>query len=41
MIKCYGNENNLDVASSYNNLGSIYKDKGEFEKARINFDKSL
>ena len=40
-IKCYGNENNFDVATSYNNLGMLYKQYGNVEKAKIYLEKSL
>lgn len=40
-MKNYENENNLHIARSYDNFGGLYKDLGDFEKAKINFEKSL
>ena len=40
-FKCYGNENNIDTASSYYNLGALYKDQGNFEVAKTYYEKSL
>lgn len=40
-MQCYGSESNIEVASSYNNLGLLYQEQGDLEKAKLNFEKSL
>ena len=42
-IKCAGNaaNQNLYVATNYNNLGTIYYAKGDIDKAAFYFEKSL
>jgi hypothetical protein len=33
--------NSIDVATTLNNIGSVYDDKGEYAKALENYNKSL
>ena len=40
-MKCYGNENNINIADSYNNLALLYKDEGDFDKTKLHYEKSL
>ena len=40
-MKCYGNENNISIADTYNNLALLYKDEGDFDKAKLYYEKSL
>lgn len=40
-MKCFGTENNISIAYSYNNLGTLFKEQGDFEKAKLNLEKSL
>ena len=39
-LNCFG-EDHPDVADSYNDIGNLYKDNGEFHKVLNLFNKSL
>ena len=39
--RIYGGDNHLDVAASYNNIGTVYESLGKYEEALEMYTKSL